>query len=152
MLLVFIALATLLNHTPFGRRACPIGGNRMAAIASGINVDRITIAVFGFVGVTAAISGVMLGSQLMIVEPTLGTGFELQVITASVLGGTRISGGHGNLLGTVFAALLLATIASSLNILKIIAVYQYLALGVLLILALSIDAARRAFVTKLLLS
>jgi ribose/xylose/arabinose/galactoside ABC-type transport system permease subunit len=152
MLLVFIVLGTLLNHTPFGRHACAIGGNRTAAIVSGINVDRISIAVFGLVGVTAAISGVMLSSQLMIVEPTLGTGFELQAITVSVLGGTSLSGGHGNLIGTIFAALLLATIASALNILKIIAVYQYLALGVLLIFALSIDAARRAFITKSLLS
>jgi ribose/xylose/arabinose/galactoside ABC-type transport system permease subunit len=152
MLVVFIVLGVLLYHTPFGRHACAIGGNRTAAIVSGINVDRTTIAVFGLVGVTAAISGVMLSSQLMIVDATLGTGFELQAITVSVLGGTSLSGGHGNLIGTIFAALLLATIASALNILKIIAVYQYLALGVLLIFALSIDAARRAFITKSLLS
>jgi ribose/xylose/arabinose/galactoside ABC-type transport system permease subunit len=94
---------------------------------------------------------VMLSSQLMIVDATLGTGFELQAITVSVLGGTSLSGGHGNLLGTVFAALLLATIASALNILKVISFYQYLALGVLLIFALAIDTARRAFITKSLL-
>jgi len=152
MLIVLIVLSTLLKHTPFGRHACAIGGNRAAAIASGIHIDRVTIAVFGLVGVTAAISGVMLGSQLMIVDATLGTGFELQAITVSVLGGTSLSGGHGNLIGTVFAALLLATIASALNILKVIAFYQYLALGVLLIFALAIDTARRAFITKSLLS
>jgi ribose transport system permease protein len=152
MVIVFIVLSALLKHTPFGRHACAVGGNRAAAIVSGINVDRTTIAVFGLVGVTAAISGVMLSSQLMIVDATLGTGFELQAITVSVLGGTSLSGGHGNLVGTIFAALLLATIASALNILKVIAVYQYLALGVLLIFALSIDSARRAFITKSLLS
>jgi ribose/xylose/arabinose/galactoside ABC-type transport system permease subunit len=152
MIIVFVVLSALLKHSPFGRHACAIGGNRAAAIVSGINVDRTTIAVFGLVGVTAAISGVMLSSQLMIVDATLGTGFELQAITVSVLGGTSLSGGHGNLVGTIFAALLLATIASALNILKVIAVYQYLALGVLLIFALSIDSARRAFITKSLLS
>jgi ribose/xylose/arabinose/galactoside ABC-type transport system permease subunit len=152
MLFVFIVLSILLKHTPFGRHACAIGGNRTAAIASGINIDRVTIAVFGLVGVTAAISGVMLSSQLMIVDATLGTGFELQAITVSVLGGTSLSGGHGNLIGTVFAALLLATIASALNILKVVAFYQYLALGVLLIFALAIDTARRAFIAKSLLS
>jgi ribose/xylose/arabinose/galactoside ABC-type transport system permease subunit len=152
MVIVFTVLSVLLKHTPFGRHACAIGGNRAAAIVSGINVDRTTIAVFGLVSVTAAISGVMLSSQLMIVDGTLGTGFELQAITVSVLGGTSLSGGHGNLIGTIFAALLLATIASALNILNVIAVYQYLALGVLLIFALSIDSARRAFITKSLLS
>ena len=152
MMVVFIVLSVLLKHTPFGRHACAIGGNRAAAIVSGINVDRTTLAVFGLVGITAAISGVMLSSQLMIVDATLGTGFELQAITVSVLGGTSLSGGHGNLVGTIFAAVLLATIASALNILNVIAVYQYLALGVLLIFALSIDSVRRAFITKSLLS
>src|SRR5258707_159901 len=152
MVIVFIVLSALLKHTPFGRHACAVGGNRAAAIVSGINVDRTTIAVFGLVGVTAAISGVMLSSQLMIVDATLGTGFELQAITVSVLGGTSLSGGHGNLVGTVFAALLLATIASALNILKVISFYQYLALGMLLIFALAIDTARRAFIARSLLS
>ena len=152
MVSVFIILSILLKNTAFGRHACAIGGNRAAAIVSGVNIDRVTIAVFGLVGVTAAISGVMLASQLMIVDATLGTGFELQAITVSVLGGTSLSGGHGNLIGTVFAALLLATIASALNILKVISFYQYLAMGALLIFALAIDTARRAFIAKSLLS
>jgi ribose transport system permease protein len=150
MIIVFSALQVLLKHTPFGRHACAIGGFRAAAIVSGINIDRVTIAVFGLVGVTAAISGVMLSSQLMIVDATLGVGFELQAITVSVLGGTSLSGGHGNLLGTVFAALLLAAIASALNMLKVVALYQYLALGTLLIFALTIDTARRAIIAKVL--
>jgi ribose/xylose/arabinose/galactoside ABC-type transport system permease subunit len=152
MAIVFAILSILLKNTAFGRHACAIGGNRAAAIVSGVNIDRVTIAVFGLVGVTAAISGVMLASQLMIVDATLGTGFELQAITISVLGGTSLSGGHGNLIGTVFAAILLATIASALNILKVISFYQYLAMGALLIFALAIDTARRAFIAKSLLN
>jgi ribose transport system permease protein len=152
MMIVLIILSTLLKHTSFGRHACAVGGNRSAAVVSGINIDRVTIVVFGLVAVTAAISGVMLASQLMIVDATLGTGFELQAITVSVLGGTSLTGGHGNLIGTVFAALLLATIASALNILKVISFYQYLAMGALLIFALAIDTARRAFIARSLLS
>jgi ribose/xylose/arabinose/galactoside ABC-type transport system permease subunit len=152
MAIVFVILSIMLKNTAFGRHSCAIGGNRAAAIVSGVNIDRVTIAVFGLVGVTAAISGVMLASQLMIVDATLGTGFELQAITISVLGGTSLSGGHGNLIGTVFAAILLATIASALNILKVISFYQYLAMGALLIFALAIDTARRAFIAKSLLS
>jgi ribose/xylose/arabinose/galactoside ABC-type transport system permease subunit len=152
MVIVFVILSILLKNAAFGRHACAIGGNRAAAIVSGVNIDRVTIAVFGLVGVTAAISGIMLASQLMIVDATLGTGFELQAITVSVLGGTSLSGGHGNLIGTIFAALLLATIASALNILKVISFYQYLAMGALLIFALAIDTARRAFIAKSLLS
>jgi ribose/xylose/arabinose/galactoside ABC-type transport system permease subunit len=149
---VLAGLYLILHHTPFGRHTCAIGGNRAAAIASGINVDRVTIAVFGVVGVTAAISGVMLSSQLMIVDGTLGTGLELQAIAISVLGGTSLSGGNGNLVGTVLAALLLATIASALNILKVAAFYQYLFVGLLLIFALSIDTVRRIILEKSMLS
>jgi len=152
VLMVLAALYLMLRHTPFGRHTCAIGGNQAAAIASGINVDRVTIAVFGLVGVTAAISGVMLSSQLMIVDGTLGTGLELQAIAISVLGGTSLSGGNGNLVGTVLAALLLATIASALNILKVAAFYQYLFVGVLLIFALSIDTVRRIILEKSMLS
>jgi ribose/xylose/arabinose/galactoside ABC-type transport system permease subunit len=152
MVIVFVILSILLKNAAFGRHACAIGGNRAAAIVSGVSTDRVTIAVFGLVGVTASISGIMLASQLMIVDATLGTGFELQAITISVLGGTSLSGGHGNLIGTVFAAILLATIASALNILKVISFYQYLAMGALLIFALAIDTARRAFIAKSQLS
>jgi ribose/xylose/arabinose/galactoside ABC-type transport system permease subunit len=60
-----------------GWHACAIGGHRGAAVVSGINIDRVTILEFGLVGVIAAISGIMLSSQLMILDATLGTGFEL---------------------------------------------------------------------------
>ena len=93
----------------------------------------------------------MLSSQLMIVDGTLGTGLELQAIAISVLGGTSLSGGNGNLVGTLLAALLLATIASALNILKVAAFYQYLFVGVLLIFALSIDTVRRIILAKVML-
>lgn len=145
---VLLLLYLLLQHTPFGRHVCAVGGNEAAAVAAGLNVDRITLAVFGLVGVTAALSGVMLSSQLMIVEAGLGAGFELQVIAISVLGGTSLSGGAGNLPGTLFAALLLAAINSALNFLKVKDYYQYLAWGLLLILALGIDALRRVFISR----
>ena len=115
----------------------------MAAVAAGININRDTIAVFSIVGVTAAISGVMLAAQLMIVDGTLGVGFELRTIAISVLGGASLAGGKANLPGTLFAALLLASINGALNVLKVPAYYQYLALGALLVFAVAIDTARR---------
>lgn len=153
-MLFVIALATLavlyvlLYHTRFGRHVCAVGGNEMAAVAAGINVGRITLATFGLVSLTAALSGVMLSAQLMIVDGTLGVGFELQAIAISVLGGTSLAGGAGNLPGTLIAALLLATISGALNILKVPALYQYMALGVLLIFALGLDSLRRLFIEK----
>jgi ribose/xylose/arabinose/galactoside ABC-type transport system permease subunit len=151
VLAVFAVLYVLLKHTRFGRHACAIGGNRKAAIASGIDIERTTVLVFALVGLTAAVSGVMLSSQLLIVDGTLGAGFELQTIAISVLGGTSLSGGSGNLLGTLIASLLLATISSALNILKVEAFYQYLYLGLLLVLALYLDTLRRTLIAKSIL-
>lgn len=152
---LLIALATLaachlvLRHTPFGRHVCAVGGNRAAAVASGLNVDRITIAVYALVGLTTALSGIMLSAQLMIVDGTLGAGLELSAIAIAVLGGTSLAGGNGNLVGTLIGALLLTAISSALNILKVPAFYQYLAIGSLLIFALALDTGRRALISSL---
>lgn len=152
---LLIALGTLLvfyivlQHTPFGRHVCAVGGNEAAAVASGLNIDRITVMVFGLVGMAAALSGIMLSAQLMIVDGTLGVGLELRAIAIAVLGGTSLSGGSGNLPGTFIGALLLTAIASALNILKVPAFYQYLATGLLLIFALGLDTLRRMYISRL---
>ncbi len=147
-LLVLAGLYILLQHTSFGRHVCAVGGNEQAAIVSGLNVSNITVQVFMLVGLTAALSGVMLSSKLLIVDGTLGSGFELQAIAISVLGGTSLSGGTGNMVGTFLAALLLAAIGGALNILNVPSFYQYLALGLLLIFALSFDTLRRSIVSR----
>jgi len=140
----------LLRHTPFGRHVCAVGGNLQAAITSGISVDRVTIVTFMLVGFTAAVSGIMLSAKLAIVNATLGVGFELQVIAITVLGGTSLSGGSGNMVGTMIAAILLASITSALNILRVSPYYQYMAYGMLLIFALALDTVRRDILTRAL--
>lgn len=146
----FVMSYVLLSHTPFGRHVCAVGGNKMAAISAGLKINVITIAVFGLVSLMAALSGVMLSSQLMIVDGTISAGLELKAIAISVLGGTKLSGGSGNLSGTLIAAFLLAVIDGALNILKISAFYQYLALGALLIFALVLDTLRRRLIARTL--
>ena len=149
-----IALATLLvfyillRHTPFGRHVCAIGGNENAARATGLRIGLTRVIVFGLVGMAAALSGIMLSAQLLFVDGTLGKGLELQAIAVTVLGGTSLAGGSGILPGTLLGALLIAAINSALNILKVPPFYQYLALGLLLILALSLDTARRAIIKR----
>jgi ribose/xylose/arabinose/galactoside ABC-type transport system permease subunit len=145
---VFVILWLVMRHTPFGQHVCAIGGNERAAIVTGLKVDRIKVLVFVIVGATAALSGVMLTSRLMIVDGTLGVGLELQAIAVVVLGGTSLMGGNANLVGTMLAAVLLAVINSSLNILKVESFYQYLALGLLLIFALALDTLRRAIIRR----
>jgi ribose transport system permease protein len=147
-LLTLVVFYILLRHTPFGRHVCAIGGNEAAAHATGLKIGLIKVLVFGLTGMSAALSGIMLSAQLLYVDGTLGAGLELQAITVTVLGGTSLSGGSGNLPGTLIASLLVAAISSALNILKIAPFYQYLALGSLLILALALDTLRRIVVHK----
>jgi ribose transport system permease protein len=147
-LVVFAVLYLLMRQTPFGQHVCAIGGNEKAARATGLRVDRIQVVVFMIVGFTAALSGVMLTSQLMIVDGTLGVGLELRAIAIVVLGGTSLMGGNANMVGTLLAAVLLAVINSALNIMKVEPFYQYMALGLLLILALALDTVRRIVIRR----
>ncbi len=147
-LITLLVFYVLLRHTPFGRHVCAIGGNENAALATGLKVNRTRVLVFGLVGMSAALSGIMLSAQLLIVDGTLGTGLELQAIAVTVLGGTSLAGGSGNLPGTLLGSLLVAAISSAMNILRVPPFYQYLALGLLLILALSLDTLRRVLVKR----
>ena len=145
---VFAVLWLVMTRTPFGQHVCAIGGNERAARATGLRVDHVKVIVFMIVGITAAMSGIMLTAQLLLVNGTMGVGLELRAIAVVVLGGTSLMGGNANLLGTLLAAVLLAVISSALNILKVEPFYQYLALGLLLILALALDALRRAVIRR----
>lgn len=147
-LIVLAIFFVLLRQTPFGRHICAIGGNESAARATGLKVDRTKILVYGLVGMSAAMSGIMLAAQLLFVDGTLGAGLELQAIAVTVLGGTSLAGGSGNLPGTLLGALLIAAINSALNILKVPPFYQFMAIGLLLILALALDTGRRVVIKR----
>ncbi|MBV9820173.1 MAG: ABC transporter permease [Solirubrobacterales bacterium] len=141
-LLALIAGWVLFNQTRFGRHTAAAGDNEEAAIASGIRVRSLIVAVFAIVGLTAALAGVLVTAQVGDVDATVGMGFELNVIAVVVLGGTSLAGGRGNLPGTVLASVLVASINAALNILGVQTFYQYLAVGLLLILALALEAFR----------
>lgn len=137
------AFYLLLERTPFGRHASAVGGNPGAAREAGLNATRIGIVVYVVAGLAAAFAGLLIMAQLGTVDATPIQGLELQAIAVAVLGGTSIAGGAGNLPGTFMASLLLAMISSALNLRDIPGYYQYLALGLLLLLALGLDTVRR---------
>ena len=141
-LVLCVAFYLLLERTPFGRHASAVGGNPGAAREAGLNSARIGVIVYAVSGLTAAFAGLLLVAQLGTVDATPIQGLELQAIAIAVLGGTSIAGGVGNMPGTFVASLLLAMISSALNLRNIPGYYQYLALGLLLLLALSLDSVR----------
>ena len=152
VLAVLLCAATfvLLQRTGFGRHACAVGGNPAAAREAGLNERRLTIVVFGLSGLAGGMAGVLITSQLGSVDATPIQGLALQAIAIAVLGGTSLAGGSGNLPGTLFGALLLAMISASLNLRNISGYYQYLALGLLLLLALGLDTLRQTVRTRLM--
>ena len=140
---LFVILFYLLNKTAMGRHLLAIGSNREAARLSGVRVDRTKIWVYIVAGVTFSISGIMLASRLSSVPPDLGTGYELSVIAAVVIGGTSLFGGRGSIVGTVIGALMVAVIANGLILLDVNPFYQYVINGILIVFAVAHEQVRR---------
>lgn len=142
------AMWFLLERMRYGRHAVAAGGNPEAAVDSGIRISTMQMIAYVIAAASAGVAGVLMASQLGTVNGSLGTGLELQVIAIVVLGGTSMAGGRGNIVGTFAAAVLLAMINSGLNLLNVASFYQYVALGALLIFALSLDGVQRQAIRR----
>jgi len=143
---VALLTAFILNRTRFGRYVYAIGGNPEAARRTGINVQRMTRAVFVLGSTYAALAGLILASRLSAGIPAEGVAAELDAITAVVIGGTSFTGGVGTIGGTVIGAFIIGIISNSLTINGIDANWQLIIKGLIMILAVSLDqyAKRKA--------
>ena len=141
--LCFVAFGILLNKTTFGRNSLAIGGNKEAARLSGINVDRIKIVIFAIQGLMAGFAGVIMSSRMTSGQPTSSQGFELDVISACVLGGVSLTGGVGSMMGCIIGVLIMGTVQNALNLMNIPTFYQYLVRGIILLLAVLFDQLRQ---------
>lgn len=139
MALVFIAAWYMLNYTRMGRYIYALGGNEAATRLSGINVDRVKIAVYALCGLLAALAGLIVTSRLSSAQPTAGTGYELDAIAAVVLGGTSLAGGKGRIMGTLIGALIIGFLNNALNLLDVSSYYQMIAKAVVILLAVLVD-------------
>jgi len=139
MFILLFVIYILLKKTPLGRYIYAIGGNETATKLSGINTDKIKIAVYGLNGFLAAVSGIILTSRLNSAQPMAGEGYELDAIAAVVLGGTSLSGGSGGVVGTIIGALIIAVLNNGLNLLNVSSFYQLVAKGGVILLAVFLD-------------
>jgi len=140
---VAILMDILLERTNFGWTVRAVGGNRDGARRVGINVVRVSIATYVLGGALAAFAGVLMASRLSSGPPSLGGGFELEVIAAVVIGGTSISGSIGSIRGTVVGAILLSVLTTGLILLKVDSTLQNLFVGGVVIVAAGIDQIRK---------
>lgn len=147
LVLVFAALALfwawILRKTVFGRCLLAIGGNPSAALLAGIPVDRYRIIAFVSCGGMASIAGFLLVCRLGVADQSIGIGYEMDAIAAAVIGGVSIFGGAGTVLGVVIGTAAMAVIRNGLILLQIGAMWQLLATGVVIVIAISIDGVRR---------
>jgi len=129
----------LFTQTKFGRYVVASGSNAEALRRSGVNVKRILSATLVLTGLFAGIAGVLIAARLATGSSNSGTLFELEVITAVVLGGTSLLGGKGSVLGTFIGALTLGIIANGLVLLKVDVFWVPITQGVILIIAMLLN-------------
>jgi ribose transport system permease protein len=137
-IIVLIAVIAT-KKTRFGRYIYAIGGNENAARLSGIDINRIKIAVYGIAGMLAGIGGLLVTSRLDSAQPNAGMSYELDSIAAVVIGGTSLSGGRGSILGTVQGAIIIGVLNNGLVLLNVSPFWQQVVKGIVILLAVIID-------------
>ncbi|CAN5355566.1 ABC transporter permease [soil metagenome] len=139
MLVLALLTGFVLRFTRFGRYVFAIGGNEHAAIVTGVPVRRTKVAVYMISALSAGIAGVVETGWLGAVTTNLGTGMELQVIAAAVIGGANLAGGAGTAFGALIGSALIEVIRNSLGLLGISAFWQGSFVGAFIVVAATFD-------------
>ncbi len=138
---IFFAIAVvawvIMTYTKYGRRIYAVGTNAHAAYLSGINVKNIKLSVYMINGFLVGLGSVMLLSRINVGIITLGQNLEIDTIAMVVIGGTALSGGRGNIWGTVIGVIFLGSIGNAMNMLRLPSEFQFVAKGVIVIAAVS---------------
>jgi ribose/xylose/arabinose/galactoside ABC-type transport system permease subunit len=127
----------LLTYTKYGRRIYAVGTNPRAAFLAGIDVKNMRLSVYTIQGLLVGIGATMLLARINTGIITLGQGLEIDTIAMVVIGGTALSGGKGNIVGTVIGVLFLGSIANAMNLLRLPSEVQFLAKGLIVIIAVA---------------
>ena len=142
--LVIIAVGiVLLNLSKFGRHVLAVGGNEKAAIVSGIHVAGVKFSCYVLSGITSAIAGIILSSRIQTGQPVAGEGYELDAITAVVIGGASLSGGSGSIIGTVVGMLVIGVMTNGLDLLNVSSYYQEVIKGIIILIAVLSDRLKK---------
>jgi ribose/xylose/arabinose/galactoside ABC-type transport system permease subunit len=142
-LIVGVVAHFVMEITPFGWSIRALGGNAEAARAAGIDTRRLAVTVYVLSGASAAFAGLLMSARLGSGQPSVGNGFELQVISAVIIGGTSMFGGIGTVFGTALGALVLSTLSNGLILLRIDPILQNVMVGCIIIAAVALDQFRR---------
>jgi len=143
-IIMAVIFGLILHRTTFGRYLYSIGNNENATTYSGVPVEKIKFMLYALSGFMAALAGLILAARFGSTRPDIGTGLELSVITAAVLGGIEINGGKGTMGGAVLSLLLIGLMRFGMGLLNIQGQVQGIALGMLLILSILVPSLIRS--------
>ncbi|HKO23698.1 MAG TPA: ABC transporter permease, partial [Chloroflexota bacterium] len=132
-LVVFVLLAYVLRYTRFGRHVFAIGGNESAALLLGVLVRHVKLALYTISGALAGLAGILYASRELSAPPTAAQGYELDAITAVVVGGTLLTGGVGTVRGTIVGVLIIRILPNIFNLLGFDPAWQQVARGAVLL-------------------
>jgi ribose transport system permease protein len=143
VIIAAIVSSILLKNTVLGTHIYALGGNKLAARLSGINVMRTTVFVYAFSGFLAGVAGVVATSRLNVGYPQTGTGNQLfYSIAAAVVGGVSLFGGIGTVRGAIAGVLLISTISNGMNVVNVSSYWQPLVIGLIILGGVSFDSKR----------
>jgi len=149
LLILAIIFAIILSKRRAGVYIYAIGANENAARMSGINVERYKMIAYIMCSIGAAMAGMVTLARLGTGEPTAGEGFETMAIAAAAIGGTSLAGGKGKILGTVLGAFTISALKIGLIVIRLATFYQFIAIGLIIILATYLDTLQAIIVSKL---
>lgn len=139
MVVVIIFGVILTTKTRFGRYVYAVGGNKEASRWSGIPVTKVKILVYVIMGVLTSIAGLIITARLGSGQPSAGTSFEMDCITAAVVGGTSMSGGRGKILGTIVGVLLLTVLTNGMTLVGMNTYWQQVLKGIIIVVSVLAD-------------
>ncbi len=142
-LVCFAFFGVLLQCTTFGRYTLAIGGNEVASRLAGIPVARTKIIIFTMQGLVAALAGIVLTARMTSGQPMSSQGFELEVISACVLGGVSLAGGMGTMGFVIAGVLIMGIVQNVMNLLNVDSFYQHVARGAILLGAVALDRVKQ---------
>lgn len=142
--LILLITWFLLNKTKFGYYIYALGGNEMAARYSGIDTKLYNLIPYVLIGVYCSIGGIIWASRLQGVQSTLGSGYEMDAISAAVIGGTSMTGGTGTVGGTLIGVFIMSVLTNGLNVMGVNSFWQDVFKGIIIIVAVVIDVVRKS--------
>lgn len=142
VLVFFTGAYLFMKYSKLGREIYAVGGNLTASKLSGINVNYVRMMAFIIAGSMAAVASVLMTARLNSGSANYGSGMEMAAIAATVVGGTSLSGGHGNVISTLLGALTIVVVQNALNLHAVPTSLQNIIIGIIIVLAVAIDMWR----------